>query len=461
MEMQKNKHKKLLIGIIVSCFTLLAIYLGLAIYFMNHFYFGSTVNCINVSGKTVHEVDEEMPNEITNYTLKLKERGNNEEQVKGNEINLKYNPDGKVQELKDKQNPFNWLMSLLGTNDSTITNVVTYDDELLKKSIDNLSCFNSNNVNEPQNPSFEYTDDGYKITDEVYGNKIDKMALHDSIVNAILNGKTTLDLDSEDCYEKPQYTSKSQEVINTKDTLNKYVSSKITYNFGDKTEVIDGSIINKWINVNNSLEITLDEPKIKEYLNSILNNYNTVGKTRNFVTSLGATVQVSGGDYGWLINNNDEEKELISSIKEGQSVRKEPKYTQSAMSPGSNDIGNTYVEVNMSKQHVWFYKNGSLIVEGDVVTGNVGNNTSTPTGVYSLKYKQRDATLKGQGYSSPVNFWMPFNGGIGIHDASWRSVFGGRIYLTNGSHGCVNSPYYLANTIFNNINEGTPVVCYY
>lgn len=133
MEMQKNKHKKLLIGIIVSCFTLLAIYLGLAIYFMNHFYFGSTVNCINVSGKTVQEVDEEMPNEITNYTLKLKERGNNEEQVKGNEINLKYNPDGKVQELKDKQNPFNWLMSLLGTNDSTITNVVTYDDELLKK----------------------------------------------------------------------------------------------------------------------------------------------------------------------------------------------------------------------------------------------------------------------------------------------------------------------------------------
>lgn len=96
-----------------------------------------------------------------------------------------------------------------------------------------------------------------------------------------------------------------------------------------------------------------------------------------------------------------------------------------------------------------------------MVTGNVSNNTSTPTGVYSLKYKQRDATLKGQGYSSPVNFWMPFNGGIGIHDASWRSVFGGRIYLTNGSHGCVNSPYYLANTIFNNINEGTPVVCYY
>ena len=56
---------------------------------------------------------------------------------------------------------------------------------------------------------------------------------------------------------------------------------------------------------------------------------------------------------------------------------------------------------------------------------------------------------------------MPFNGGIGIHDATWRSSFGGNIYVAGGSHGCVNAPYSLANTIFNNIDSGTPVVCYY
>jgi vancomycin resistance protein YoaR len=461
MEIQKNKHKKILIGIIISFFTLLVIYLGLTLYFMNHFYFGSTISCISISGETVEETDEQMPDKVAEYTLELKERGNNEEQIRGININLKYNPDGKVQELKDKQNPFNWISSLFNTNDSKISGVVTYDDQLLKEYIDNLSCFDNSNVSEPQNPSFEYTDSGYTIIDEVYGNKINKDLLYDKIVEAILSGETTLDLESADCYEKPQYTSNSQEVIDAKNTLDKYTASKITYNFGDKTEVIDGSIINKWINVNKNLEITFDEKKIEEYLSNILNNYNTVGKTRNFVTSLGTTIQVSGGDYGWLVNSDEEVKGLISDIKEGQSVTKEPKYIQAAMSHNGNDIGNTYVEINMTQQHLWFYKNGSLITEGDVVTGNVRNNTSTPTGVYTLKYKERDAILKGQGYSSPVNFWMPFNGGIGIHDASWRSVFGGNIYTTNGSHGCVNAPYNLANTIFNNIDEGSPIICYY
>jgi lipoprotein-anchoring transpeptidase ErfK/SrfK len=115
----------------------------------------------------------------------------------------------------------------------------------------------------------------------------------------------------------------------------------------------------------------------------------------------------------------------------------------------------------MSKQHLWFYKNGSLIVQGDVVTGNVSENDATPAGIYRLKFKQTNAILRGPDYSAHVDYWMPFNGGIGIHDAGWRSEFGGNIYRTNGSHGCVNSPYYLAKTIFDNIEEGNPVICYY
>ena len=114
----------------------------------------------------------------------------------------------------------------------------------------------------------------------------------------------------------------------------------------------------------------------------------------------------------------------------------------------------------MKKQHLWFYKNGSLISQGDVVTGNVSANHTTPGGVYKLKYKEKNAVLRGPGYDAPVSFWMPFNGGIGIHDASWRSEFGGKIYKTGGSHGCINSPYYLAKAIFDNIEAGIPVVCF-
>ena len=126
-----------------------------------------------------------------------------------------------------------------------------------------------------------------------------------------------------------------------------------------------------------------------------------------------------------------------------------------------NDIGLTYVEINLTKQHLWFYKDGTLIVQGAVVTGNVKKGYKTPEGVYSLKYRIRNAVLKGENYEAKVSYWMPFNNDIGIHDAPWRSGFGGNIYLTRGSHGCVNAPFKLAETLFKNITVGTPIVCYY
>ena len=115
----------------------------------------------------------------------------------------------------------------------------------------------------------------------------------------------------------------------------------------------------------------------------------------------------------------------------------------------------------MTQQHLWYYKDGALVADGDVVTGNKALNHSTPVGTYRITYKEKNATLKGEDYESKVTYWMPFNGNIGVHDAIWRDKFGGQIYLTNGSHGCVNAPYALAEKIFNNIEAGIPVICYY
>jgi len=118
------------------------------------------------------------------------------------------------------------------------------------------------------------------------------------------------------------------------------------------------------------------------------------------------------------------------------------------------------LEIDLTKQYLWFYKNGTLITKGSVVTGNVSSNHTTPPGTYKLTYKQKDAVLRGPGYAAPVTYWMPFNGGIGLHDASWRAAFGGEIYKTNGSHGCINAPYQVAEAVFKNIEAGVPVICY-
>ncbi|MCJ7688252.1 MAG: L,D-transpeptidase/peptidoglycan binding protein, partial [Clostridiaceae bacterium] len=209
-----------------------------------------------------------------------------------------------------------------------------------------------------------------------------------------------------------------------------------------------------------NLAISFDETKMKNYLAKVDDNYDTYGKQREFATSYGTTIKTSGGDYGWLVDRKGEVADLIMTIKNGQTVAKEPRYLQTAITHEINDIGSTYVEINLTKQHMWFYKNGNLIVDGDVVTGNVSRNFSTPTGVYSILYKEKNATLKGENYSTAVNVFMPFIGGIGIHDAIWKKTFGGNIYLTRGSHGCINSPPALAQKIFDNIDAGTPVVCY-
>ena len=455
-----KKHKKAVIGVIISLCTLLVIYFGMALYFINHFYFGSEINGINVSGKSVEKVNEQMAAELQAYRIDLKERGGKNEQIKGDEIGLKYKSDGEFNSFKDTQKPFAWISALFNTDAAKMTEGVKYDEELLKGRVDKLSCFDSSNIIEPKSPGFIYTDNSYAIIDEVIGNKVNKDVLYAHVSDAILKEETTIDLETIDCYIKPQYTSNSQNIIDTKNILNKYAASRITYNFGERKEILDGSTINKWLAVDENFGVIFDEGKVKEYIDVLSKTYNTIGKTRSFVTSSSKTINIGGGDYGWSINKTKETQALITAIKEGQTIEKEPAYSQTALAHDNYDIGNTYVEIDLTKQHLWFYKNGALIVQGDVVTGNVSANHSTPAGIYKLKYKQKDAVLRGPDYAAPVTYWMPFNGGIGIHDASWRSVFGGNIYKTGGSHGCVNSPYNLAKTIFQYIEVGTPVVCY-
>lgn len=455
-----KKHKKIILGIIIYILTLLVIYFGMVIFFMNHFYFGSSINGVNVSGESVDYVNKQMMSELNTYKLSIKERGGVKEIIKSNEVGLKYNSDGQFKGLKDRQNPYKWISAFFNINDYKMNEKVKYDKVLLNKRVDELSCFDSSNIIEPKSPSFKYTNNGYVIVSEVSGNKVNKGILYDRLSYAILNDKTTIELDSINCYVKPLYTSNSKKIIDTKNKLNKYVFSKITYIFGEQKELLDSSIINKWFRVDKNIKVIFDEKGVKNYIDALSTKYNTIGKSKKFVTSSANKININGGDYGRSINRVKETQALVSVIKEGKTIEKEPAYSQTALAKSNNDMGNTYVEINLKAQHLWFYKNGTLIVQGDIVTGNVSLNDATPVGVYKLKYKGKDAILRGKGYASPVTFWMPFNGGIGIHDASWRSLFGGNIYKSNGSHGCINSPYYLAKAIFNNIEESTPIVCY-
>ena len=129
--------------------------------------------------------------------------------------------------------------------------------------------------------------------------------------------------------------------------------------------------------------------------------------------------------------------------------------------PTSTMVGTgTYIEISIVQQHMWFYENGKLVVDTDVVTGNDDGAHNTTTGSYAIQSHNQGVTLIGDDYATYVEYWMGFNGGIGIHDASWRSSFGGSIYQYNGSHGCVNTPFDKVQIIFNHTSVGTPVYVY-
>ncbi|WP_244835157.1 L,D-transpeptidase family protein [Clostridium sp. BJN0001] len=442
---------------------LIAVYLGMSLFFINHFYFGTKIDEINVTGKTVPEASDLLKDKIASYKLAIKERGGETEDIVASDIDLNLADDGikKIESLKNNQHAFAWPIALFSKKNRTESSLVELDEDKLEDTVDNLSCVTNEDVQKPQNASLEYDSDGkYKIVDEVLGNQIDKSELIESIKDTVLKGNSTLDITSSSSYVAPKYTKDSSEIKDAKDTMEKYVSSKITYTIGDKKITADADEIKDFLKLDENCEVTFDKNNVKKFVNTISSAANTYAKTRKFKTTDGNEISVVGGNYGWIVNKSQQIESLIDDIKKGEETEKEPEYSQKAFSHDENDIGNTYVELDLSKQHLWFYKDGTLITEGDVVTGNVSRDFGTPEGTYILNYKERNATLKGENYESKVTFWMPFNSNIGIHDASWRSEFGGDIYKTSGSHGCVNSPYELAQAVFESIEPGTAIVVY-
>ena len=390
----------------------------------------------------------------------MEERNSIVEDIKGKEIDLKYNKNEILDNIINKQKSSIWIYEIFKRKNYVHDKFFNYDIDLLKESFEKLNCLNDEKTIEPKSASLKFNGIKYEIIDEVYGDKVKKDELFNKIEEAIQYGKVKVNIGEVNCYEKPIYTSNSLELIEAKKICDKYVSSKIVYTFDEATETVDRGVISSWITIDENLNARIDKEKIKEYVQELSRKYDTYGKTRIFATSVGKEVEVKGGNYGFRIDKDKEYTELINAIESGQSIVKEPVYIQKAKNRGDNDIGKTYVEVNITRQQLWFYKDGELVTRGSVVTGNVERGWKTPNGTYVLNYKQKDAVLRGDNYASKVKYWMPFNGNIGLHDASWRGAFGGNVYKNDGTHGCVNLPSYLAKKIFDNIEEGPPIICY-
>ena len=424
---------------------------------------GTIVDGMDVTGKTAAEVEDAIMEQLKGYKLTINGREDLSESITGEEVGLYAEFDDTLAKAIAAQKPMEWGKYRFGksVNEVNTDALIRYNDEMLGEAVDSLSCMDKENMREPQDAKLsDYTSGGYTIIKEDEGTELLEDKVKEAVAAAVMSLAESVDLEEQGCYVSPSTTSEDEALKTACETMNKYVGARITYQFGDKSETLSGDEIHNWLTVNGT-SVRINEGKATEYVKKLAASYDTAYKAKSLKTSYGKTVSITGGSYGYKINQAKEAATLVSLIKNGEQTSREPEYSQKGASRTGNDYGNTYVEINLTAQHLYFYVKGKLVVQSDFVSGNAAKGWSTPAGAYSITYKQRNATLKGQGYATPVSYWMPFNGGIGLHDANWRKTFGGTIYKTNGSHGCVNLPPAVAKTIYENISAGDPVLCYH
>ena len=378
--------------------------------------------------------------------------------ISGKDIDYHYESDGSIQKVMDKQNSMLWPLYISKDHSHTVNVKLTYDESKLVKLVEGMDCFKEENIEKPEDAYLKYTDNGYEIVPEKKGNQPLEEQIMLDVKAVIEERQTVLKLNDSD-YMQPAVTSEDPKLQEKLQVTEKYKNMSITYEIEGSEQVLDGQTILSWLTINDDLSVTVDPAA--SYAQQLASKYNTYAATRSFVTTNGDTIKIGGGDYGWVIDKKGEAARIIEDIEKGESVTREPEYEQRAFVEGADDIGNTYIEIDYTNQHLWYYKDGSILMDSDLVSGNLNNGNGSPDGVFKIISRQSPATLVGEDYESDVTYFMPFAYNVGLHDASWRSNFGGSIYKNSGSHGCINLPYDAADTIYKNVELGTPVVAYY
>lgn len=431
---------------------------------------GTSVNGLGIADLTVDEAAERIGSFYTkDYTLTIKERGGKQETIIGEQIGFSVKlPDGFLQEKLNQQNAAGRVFGPDVDNKYKTDMVSSFQSERLEQSIQALDCITGNGATAAADARIsDYAEgEAFTVIPEIRGNQVDPEKAAEAIRAAVHTGAMEVDLEALGCYIEPRIYSGDETLKALCDTMNQCREMEITYIIGEESQVLPAAEICSWITGASEGQIQVDREKAGAWIGNLAAQYDTAGKTRQFSTVSGRIAEVTG-PYGWKIDQAAETDALIAMIRSGQSQTREPQYASTAAVWGEQDWGSTYAEVDLTGQHVYLVKDGAVIWDAPCVTGNISKKYDTPPGIFPLTYKQKDKVLRGAKqadgtyeYESPVSFWMPFNGGIGFHDANWRSSFGGEIYKTGGSHGCINLPPDRVPAFYEQVYKGMPVICY-
>ena len=436
------------------------------------FFPNTTINSIDCSKKTAEEVEEIIRSNIEDYELTVKFRDGESLVIDGNEIEYKYNKSDEISDLLRKQNILNWYQESRNPKEYTVNSSTSFDEDKLIQIVSECNELQPIHQSAPKDAYMDYKDGKYVIEKEDPGNKIDEQVLTSAVVDAVSSGITEIDAEETGAYAQPAVTSEDEKMVKQVQQLNQYVGASITYVLPQGNKVLDGTTMIEWLDKDEDGNYTRDDEvfdkKLKEFVTELAEETDTLGGTMDFKSTYGTVVSVKTVDVGWKIDQTKELETLKANIENGECLEREPEYKSRMTSAENGGFGNTEIEVDLTSQHVYFYKEGKVVWSSDCVSGKMTKDRYTPSGVYLLDYKTQDRDLKGEklpngeySYVSHVDYWMPFYGGYGFHDASWRSRFGGSIYNYSGSHGCINLPKSKASALYDLIDKEVPIVIFY
>jgi lipoprotein-anchoring transpeptidase ErfK/SrfK len=446
LEEKNGKRKKKKPAALIALIIVVAAVIGFGVYryqTVEAFASGTKIDGVDVSGLSASEAVEKVTDECSK--VNIKEDGRTIATVR---TKYTYGMKSEV-EKKLRESAIDPSVIIGGSKDYKISLGINGGIKETAKAISKKIPDETGTV-KSKDAYIDY--DTMTIVNEVYGNNLDYDAIAKALAKKLNKdpADTTFELDRTKYKAEPEV--KASDLDDELDFAKKYLAGGLELSTPEGgTYTLSAKVLSKVI------KYSKDGPKYDKD-----GAYDAAKVVASDYRKSTATVDTLDGSKTLL---NYALSSSVDVQKTGRSIYNAAKNGGKGriyVNGSTSKIGD-HVEINLSKQMAYFVKDGDVVLSSSIVSGGPGHRT--PTGIYRVSYKATNVTLKGRNadgsdYASPVSYWMPFNGGIGMHDANWRSSFGGSIYVSNGSHGCINMPPAKAAKMFSYVSAGTVVIVY-
>ena len=466
-----KKFPKWILFLVIPCVLAAAGYFALIQYYKINIPYGTWVNNLYCTGYTYDEAAEKLlMQDETIVEIEVIDCNKKPHKIilPKDLYSLSY-----VEPLKEAVSSLG-ATGLFTEKNISVKPAVSVNEDIWQEYVQNTSFFKTSEEPVLSRMTIIKKETGYELKD-AYEYTLDKDKTLGVLKTAIESGAEQLNLVDTNCYYTPLYDEADKIVIAEFEALQAFcstISMPLTIQ-GETVYTVDSSVLKDWILTNPDGTYTygkggvllLDEKKVKAYAQQISDEVTTYwGKPWQFVTHDGESINVKAGNYGRKLKVNNLYKALLNAFQTASNDAYELEFTFYPESAKEVEYGagygSSYIEVDIEEQHIYVYIDGELVLDSPCVSGDVRRKRLTPTGTFYIEYKQRNRTLRGEDYATPVSYWMHFYNHCGFHDASWRRKFGEDIYIRDGSHGCVNMPPAKAKEMYGLVYKGMPVLVY-